>query len=82
MTVHLFEGIWSPSCANFAIRSVALDHMEDFAEETTRTLPENFYADDCPKSVSTVPKAIEIVRELCQLAPRGFRLPKWTSNSR
>ena len=42
-----------------------------------------FYADDCLKSAATVPKAIDIVRELCQLlALRGFRLTKWTSNSR
>ena len=61
MTVYLFGRVWSPSCANFALRLVALDHMEDIAKETTRT----FYADDCLKSAATVPKAFDIVRELC-----------------
>ena len=79
MTVYLFGRVWSPSCANFALSLVALDHMEDIAVQTTGTL----YADDCLKSAATVPKAIDIVRELYQLlALRGFRLTKWTSNSR
>ena len=42
-----FEGVWSPSCASFALRRVAADHKMNFPEETIRTVIKNFYADDC-----------------------------------
>ena len=30
MTVHLFGGVWSPSCASFALKRVAEDHRDEF----------------------------------------------------
>ena len=83
MCVHLFGGVWSPSCASFALRRVAADHKMNFPEETIRTVLKNFYADDCLKAVGTTEGAINIVRSLCQLlALGGFRLTKWVSNDR
>ena len=83
MCVHLFGGVWSPSCASFALRRVAVDHKMNFPEETIRTVLKNFYADDCLKAVGTTEGAINIVRSLCQLlALGGFRLTKWVSNDR
>lgn len=35
-TVYLFGRVYSPSCANFALSLVALDHMEDIAVQTIR----------------------------------------------
>ena len=83
MCVHLFGGVWSPSCASFALRRVADDHRLDFPEETIQTVHKNFYADDCLKSVGTTEEAINIVHKLCQLLTLvGFRLTKWISNDR
>ncbi|XP_046561749.1 uncharacterized protein LOC124270755 [Haliotis rubra] len=83
MTVHLFGGIWIPSCASFAVRRTAEDHRADFNPETIRTILENLYVDDCLKSVASVSKAIHHVKELCELLLRGgFKLTKWISNSR
>ncbi|XP_046555300.1 uncharacterized protein LOC124264596 [Haliotis rubra] len=83
MTVHLFGGVWSPSCASFAVRRTAEDHRADFNPETIRTILENLYVDDCLKSVASVSKAIHLVKELCELLLRGgFKLTKWISNSR
>ena len=53
MCVHLFRGVWSPSCARFALRRVAADHKMNFREGTIRTVLKNFYADDCLKAVGT-----------------------------
>ena len=47
MCVHLFGGVWSPSCASFALRRVAVDQKMNFPEETIQTVLKNFYADDC-----------------------------------
>ena len=33
MCMHLFGGVWSLSCASFALRRVAADHKMDFPEE-------------------------------------------------
>ena len=73
MCVHLFGGVWSPSCASFALRHVANDHRMDF--------PKEFNAADCLKSVGTTEEAINIVQNLCKLlALVGFLQTKWISN--
>ena len=83
MCVHLFGGVWSPSCASFALRRVAADHTMNFPEETIRTVLKNFYADHSLKADGTTEGAINIVPSLCQLlALGGFRVTKWVSNDR
>jgi len=58
MTVHLFDGVWSPSCANYALHRTAQDHQECFDPEVVRTVMDNFYFDDCLKSVATEDAAV------------------------
>ncbi|XP_014677798.1 PREDICTED: uncharacterized protein LOC106817630 [Priapulus caudatus] len=52
MTSHLFGGVWSPSCASFALRRTAHDNSDKFDPETIATAEKNFYVDDCLKSVA------------------------------
>ena len=83
MTVHLFGGVWCPSCAQFALRRTALDntHMRDPA--TVTTVLENFYVDDCLKSFNDEEEAKKVVKELIDVLSRGgFHLTKWISNTR
>ena len=83
MTVHLFGGISSPSCANFALKRTAEDNRENFDAETINTLERNFYVDDCLKSVEDEETSINLASNLYELLQKGgFRLTKWTSNSR
>ncbi|XP_054752108.2 uncharacterized protein LOC129257739 [Lytechinus pictus] len=83
MTVHLFGATSSPSCAAFALRKTAEDNEKDFSKEAVNTVRENFYVDDCLKSVPTKDDAVKIVQELCDLLKKGgFRLTKWVSNDR
>ena len=42
MTVHLFGGVSSPSCANFAFKKAAEDNRSSFRPETVRTVKINF----------------------------------------
>ena len=50
MLVHLFRGVSSPSCANYALQKTADDNAEHFDEDTIKTVRRNFYVDDCLKS--------------------------------
>ena len=82
MTVHLFGGTWSPSCCTYALRRVAKDNAGSCSPATLETITQNFYVDDCLKSMPTVSEAINLVSELKMLAAEGgFNLTKWTSNS-
>ena len=57
MAVHLFGGLWSPSCASFALRKTVEDHRHEHSPETVETVLENFYVDDILKSVKTEDEA-------------------------
>ncbi|KAK3754633.1 hypothetical protein QZH41_014920, partial [Actinostola sp. cb2023] len=83
MLVHLFGGISSPSCANYALQRTADDNATKYDKETIYTIRNNFYVDDCLKSVETEDKALQLVDELRELLKKGgFNLTKWVSNSR
>ena len=83
MTSHLFGGVWSPSCAAYAMQKTALDNQDDFDACAVTTVLDNFYVDDCLFSTPDAHRATMIVQHVCQLlAKGGFRLTKWISNSR
>ena len=71
MALHLFGGVSSPSCANFALKKTAEDNRATFSPQAAHTVKHNFYVDDC------------LSKELRELLSKGgFRLTKWLSNSR
>ena len=83
MEVQLFGSTSSPSCANFCLRKTAQDNIENFAHEVIDAVQKNFYVDDCLKSVQSSCTAIDLRGQLCELLQRGgFRLTKWSSNSK
>ena len=82
MTVHVFGATSSPSCANYALRRTAEDNAKAFGPEVESTIRNNFYVDDCLKSVATEQEATTLVRNLRQACAKGgFHLNKWASNS-
>jgi len=73
----------SPSCANFALKQTALDHEKEFSLTAIDTIQNCFYVDDCLTSAPTVKEAATLRHEICQLLSKGgFKIMKWTSNSR
>lgn len=62
MTVHLFGGVSSPTCANFALRKTADDNEKGFGPEIAATVKRKFYVDDCLKSVELERTAISHVK--------------------
>ena len=83
MMVHLFGGIWSPSCATFALQKTAEDHKAHFKGNIVSTVKKNFYVDDLLKSVKSSDDAVGIYKDLKKLLSLGgFNLTKWISNKR
>ena len=83
MKVHIFGATSSPSCANYALERVADDNTAHYSDKVLQTIKQNFYVDDCLKSVSSEEEALQMVQDLtAACAKGGFRLSKWMSNSR
>ncbi|PFX26877.1 hypothetical protein AWC38_SpisGene8468 [Stylophora pistillata] len=53
MVVHLFGAASSPSVANFALKRTARDNEDKYGTLVADTLRNNFYVDDCLRSVSS-----------------------------
>jgi len=65
------------------LRKTADDHQSELREEVVQTLNENFYVDDCLKSVASEDEAVCLFKDLSILCQRGaFTLSKWSSNKR
>ncbi|KAL7874304.1 hypothetical protein SRHO_G00052740 [Serrasalmus rhombeus] len=83
MEVHLFGATSSPSCASYALRRCAEDNVSTFNVAAVETVLNNFYVDDCLKSVNSEQEAIKLLHDLTAICQAGgFRLTKWTTNSR
>lgn len=83
MLVHPFGGVWSASCANYALLRTAKDNAKDYDVQAVEAVKRNFYVDDCLKSVKSEEQAVGFVQSISSLLARGgFHLTKWFSNSR
>ena len=83
MLVHLFGGVWSSSCAGFALRKNVMDHAEKFEADVIETVQHNVYVDDLLKSLKTSNDAVMMYEKLTDLLTlSGFHLTKWISNKR
>ena len=81
MAVHLFGGVWSPSCASYALRRTAEDNRDLYPPDVIAAVSNEFYVDDCLMSVPDEESAVRIQAQLCDLLSKGgFRLVKWVSN--
>jgi len=82
MTAHIFGGVWSPSCANYALQKVVEEYRNMYSEEVLNTVLRNFYVDDCLKSANSVESAIVLAKQVKELLNRrGFHLTKYISSS-
>ena len=61
MTTHVFGGITSPSCSNFALKKTAADNVNKYGEEVSSILRQNFYVDDILKSFPSTKVAVDMV---------------------
>ena len=81
MVTHLFGATSSPSIANFALRKAADEAEKTLGPHVAMVMKQNFYVDDCLKSVQSEDDAIQLVHELREACQKGgFRLTKFSSN--
>lgn len=64
MTVHLFGGVSSHSCACYALRKTVEDNKYRFPAEVINTVSHGFYVDDLLKSLTTEEEAVFMVKNL------------------
>ena len=82
MKVHVFGAASSPGCATYALQQIAKDNDFLSPQDVIDTVLENFYMDNCLKSVDSEEEAIRMSDELSQLLKKGgFNLTKWLSNN-
>ena len=82
MIVHVFGATSLPASANYTLQQTTKDNDLLFPQDVIITVLENFYMDDCLKSVDSAEEAIRMSDELSQLQKKGgFNLTKWLSNS-
>ena len=81
--VHIFGGVSSPSCSNYALRKIASDNQEEYGNDAAETLRRNFYVDDLLKAVNTCEFASELVDDVRQMCKAGgFHLTKFICNNK
>ena len=83
MCTHVFEGVSSGACSNYALKRTAKKNEKKYETEGASTLRENFYGDDLLKSLNSEDDAIKLiknVRSMCN--DGGFNLTKFVSNSK
>ena len=71
MCVHTFGATPSPSVAAFALRKTARDNLSNACPETVNTVIRTFYVDDLCVSCSNPDRAVELVKQLCDLLDGG-----------
>jgi hypothetical protein len=83
MSVHIFGAVSSPSISNLALKRCASEAISTYDHLVTSTILNNFYVDDCLKSVPDEQTAIQLIKNVTEVcAAGGFRLTKFTSNSK
>ena len=81
--MFLFGAIYSPACANYALKSIAKDFRTEENYEAAECLSTNCYVDDLLHSMSTEEEAIKTISDSRAICAKGhLRLHKFTSNSK
>ncbi|XP_066927415.1 uncharacterized protein [Clytia hemisphaerica] len=81
MLVHIMGATCSPTCANYALKRCARDHLGDFDPSTIETILRSFYVDDLLKSTENIETGQQLIKEVIDITKLGGnRLTKFVSN--
>ena len=64
MCVHPFGAVSSGGCANYELKKTPDDFEGDFGSEAEKTVKRDFYVDDWLKSVTDVPSAESLIKNV------------------
>ena len=83
MCVHVFRGVSSGACSNYALRRTAIEKENKYGKDAAETLKNNFYVDDMLKSVENEDKAIRLMKDVKSMCQEGdFNLKKFAGDSK
>ena len=83
MCAHVFCGVSSTSCSNYALKRTATDNADQYGQEAAEVVRSNFYVDDLLKSVDNPKTAMILVKNVVDMCKSGgFHLTKFISNNR
>ena len=83
MFAHVFGGVSSANCSNYALKRTAIDNADQYGQEAAEVVWSNFYVDDLLKSVDNLKTAMIIVKNVLDMCKSGqFYLTKFISNNR
>ena len=83
MCAHVFGGVLSGSCSNYALKRTATDNTDRYGQEAAEVVRRNFYVDDLLKSVNNPKMAMILVKNVVDMCKSGgFHLTKFISNNR
>ena len=71
MVVHLFRAEFSPSIANYILKTTADVAEREYGSVVAETIRRNFYVDDSLKSVDSAKTAIALIHDLRSACQRG-----------
>ena len=80
MCNHVFEGVSSGACSNYALKMTVIESKEKFGEEAGQTLQNNFYVDELLMSVANEDITVQLIKVTGMCHEEGFNLTKFTSN--
>ena len=80
---HVFGGVSSPNCNNYAFKKTADDNKVKYIPEAADTLNKNFHENGILKSVGSVSEAMTLVKNVRNTCMDVcVRLAKFVSNSK
>ena len=83
MCAHVFGGVSSASCSNYALKRSATDNADQYGQEAEEVVRSNFYVDDLLKSVDNPKTAMILVKNVVDMCKSGgFHLTKFISSNR
>ena len=83
MCAHVFGGVSSASCSNYALKRSATDNADQYGQEAEEVVRSNFYVDDLLKSVDNPKTGMILVKNVVDMSRSGgFHLTKFISNNR
>ena len=83
MCAHVFGGVSSASCSNYALQKTATNNADQYGQEAAEVVRSNFYVDDLLKSVDNPTTAVILVKNVVVMCKSGeFHLTKFISSNR
>ena len=82
MCAHVFCGVSSSSCSNYAFKRTATDNADQYGQEAAEVVRSNFYVDDLLNFVDNPKTEMILVKNVVDMCKSGgFNLTKFISSS-